>query len=74
MIEIHKCDIEHMEWCSVPTEAAFIIDEKPFASGGFREAFKASSLTTGFTDSTWVSEKVLTKSLISHYNSNPGNT
>ena len=34
-----------------------MVSEKPFASGGFREAFKATSITEGFKHTTWVSKK-----------------
>ena len=32
----------------------FRIADQPFASGGFREAFKATSDTPGFSGVTWI--------------------
>lgn len=52
-----------MAWCLVPSEAEFIIEDEPFASGGFRQAFKASSVTTGFRDVAWVVKKYLPEAI-----------
>ena len=49
-----------MRWSSVPIKAEFMIEELPFATGGFREAFKATSKTAGFEETTWVVKKYLT--------------
>jgi hypothetical protein len=49
-----------MRWSSVPNKAEFMIEELPFATGGFREAFKATSITAGFEETTWVVKKYLT--------------
>ena len=43
-----------MEWSTVPLQAEFVIEEKEFAAGGFRKAFKAMSITEGFNKGTWV--------------------
>ena len=40
-------------------EAEFLVAESPFASGGFRRAFKATSITEGFKEVTWVVKKYL---------------
>ena len=53
-ILIYKFDLIHMEWSSVPLQAEFVIEEKEFAAGGFRQAFKATSITEGFNKGTWV--------------------
>ncbi|KAK2555224.1 hypothetical protein P5673_023204 [Acropora cervicornis] len=37
----------------------FRIADQPFASGGFREAFKATSDTPGFSGVTWIIKKYL---------------
>eukprot|EP00794_Sanderia_malayensis_P002205 gene2205-2510_t len=39
--EILKFTLENMAWCSVPEKVELIIDEKPFAQGGFRNVYKA---------------------------------
>ena len=59
VISIYKFDFEHMQWSNVPMEAEFLVAESPFASGGFRRAFKATSITEGFKEVTWVVKKYL---------------
>lgn len=59
VISIHKFDFEHMQWSNVPVEAEFLVAETPFASGGFRRAYKATSITEGFKEVTWVVKKYL---------------
>ncbi len=56
-IKVYKFDLTYMEWSLIPSEAEFMVSEKPFASGGFREAFKATSITEGFKHTTWVVKK-----------------
>lgn len=58
-ILIYKFDFAHMEWSSVPLQAEFVIEEKEFAAGGFRKAFKATSITEGFNKGTWVVKSYL---------------
>lgn len=48
-----------MQWSNVPVEAEFLVAEIPFASGGFRQAFKATSITDGLNEVTWVIKKYL---------------
>ena len=48
-----------MTWFLVPQQAEFSIQSEPFGSGGFRQAYKASSITRGFEDKTWVVKKYL---------------
>ena len=36
-----------------------MIEDSPLESGGFREAFKATSTTDGFKERTWVIKKYL---------------
>lgn len=62
VISINKFDFEHMQWSSVPVEAEFLVAETPFASG-FRQAFKATSITEGFKEVTWVVKKYLRSAL-----------
>lgn len=58
-ILIYKFDFVHMEWSTVPLQAEFVIEEKEFAAGGFRKAFKATSITEGFNKGTWVVKRYL---------------
>ena len=59
VFSIYKFDFEHMQWSNVPMEAEFLVAESPFASGGFQRAFKATSITEGFKEVTWVVKKYL---------------
>ena len=36
-----------------------MIEDSPFCTGGFRKAFKATSITDGFKERTWVVKKYL---------------
>ena len=58
-IDIFMFNIKHMEWSTAPVTVEFKIADQPFASGGFREAFKATSDTLGFSGVTWVIKKYL---------------
>lgn len=52
-----------MLWSTVPQKAEFLVEESPFAAGGFRNAFKAKSVTPGFEETTWVVKKYLTSAV-----------
>lgn len=52
-----KFDMEHMEWSTKPVVAEFGIADQSFASGRFREGFKATSHTVGSRGVTWVLKK-----------------
>ena len=43
-----------MEWSIASVTVEFRLADKLFASGGFREALKATSDTLGFTGVMWV--------------------
>ena len=58
-ILIYKFDFVHLEWSTVPLHTEFVIEDKEFAAGGFRKAFKATSITEGFNKGTWVVKKYL---------------
>ena len=59
VISIYKFDFEHMQWSNVPVEAEFLVAETPFTSGGFQRAFKATGITEGLKEVTWVIKKYL---------------
>lgn len=46
-----------MLWSNFPIKAEFMIEDLPFGTGGFRKAFKATSITDGFKKRTWVVKK-----------------
>eukprot|EP00794_Sanderia_malayensis_P002290 gene2290-2635_t len=58
-INMYKFNLETMTWSSLTEAVEFLIDEKPFANGGFREVFKATSATEGYENVTWVVKKYL---------------
>ena len=58
-ILIYKFDFVHMKWSTVPLCTEFVIGEKESASGGFRKALKAMSITEGFNKGTWVVKRLL---------------
>ena len=50
-----------MTWTGRPTTVEFSIEPEPFGTGGFRNAFKATSNDRGFQGSTWVVKRYLDK-------------
>ncbi len=56
-IQIFTFNLHDMEWASTSDDGEFIISESPFAVGGFRQAFKATSITEGYKQCTWVIKK-----------------
>lgn len=57
IVTIYKFSLDHMQWSAKPLEVEFVIETDKFASGGFRDAYKATSLTQGFTNKSWVIKK-----------------
>ena len=64
MVTLHSFDLSEMEWTQLPTPVAFRVDEEPFGSGGFRNAYKAKSTTSGFSSQTWVVKKFLPEAIL----------
>ena len=58
---IQSFEMAELAWNPTPVKAAFLIDADPSDSGGFRQAFKATSGTKGFDGITWVVKKYLNK-------------
>ena len=63
IISIYEFDFNNMLWSNFPIKAEFMIEDSPLGSGGFREAFKATSTTDGFKERTWVIKKYLEQAL-----------
>lgn len=63
VVDISCFDIETSSWSTLPTKAEFVISEDHFAQGGFRKAYKATSQTPRFSNSTWVIKKYLPGSI-----------
>ena len=57
-IDLFAFDISDMAWSS-PSVVEFNLDKEHFGTGGFREAFKATSKTAGFCNQQWVVKRYL---------------
>lgn len=62
-IELHEFDVHTMTWSSKPTSVKFCIEKDLLGQGGFREVYKATSSTPGFSDTVWVVKKYLLEAL-----------
>lgn len=62
-IEIFPFNMEEMSWPTCGERADFSVAKEPFASGGFREAYKASSNSARFKANAWVVKKYLPETL-----------
>ena len=57
-LNLFKFDLQEMSWASIPINVEVIIEDHPFGTGGFRNAFKAKCLTPGFSQQ-WVIKRYL---------------
>ena len=62
-VEIYNFNMTNMVWSERPTLVEFVIEPEPFGTGGFREAFKATSRDKSFDGCTWVIKKHLSKAI-----------
>lgn len=62
-IEIFSFNMAEMLWPTCGERADFSMAKNPFASGGFREAYKASSNSIRFKGNEWVVKKHLPETL-----------
>ena len=62
-VEVFTFDLQGVSWSSTPQIVDFTIDQEPFGTGGFRKAFKATSLERNYWNTTWVVKRYLPKSL-----------
>lgn len=58
VIEVFTFDLEALSWSKEPDRVEFSV-EKSFASGGFREAYKATSRDKKFAGKEWVLKRYL---------------
>ncbi|XP_028396933.1 transient receptor potential cation channel subfamily M member 6-like [Dendronephthya gigantea] len=58
-IRIYGFDLGNMSWAPTPNKVDFVIAKDPIGTGGFRQAFKATSQTKGFDKAPWVVKKNL---------------
>ena len=57
-LNLFKFDLPKLSWSSIPIKVEVIIEDEPFGTGGFRNAFKAKCLTPGFSKQ-WVIKRYL---------------
>ncbi|KAJ7356125.1 hypothetical protein OS493_026505 [Desmophyllum pertusum] len=62
-VSIYSFDLQQMSWSRIPSTIDFSIQKEPFGTGGFREAYKATSNAKGFESTTWVIKKYLPKTV-----------
>ena len=62
-ILVYHFDFKNLTWGSVPDKVEFVIDEDALGTGGFRQAFKATSQSKGFDHTSWVVKKYLAKTV-----------
>ena len=60
---VYHFDLKKLAWDSTPFRVSLQIDENPLGTGGFRQAFKATSKTKGFDHAEWVVKKYLSKTV-----------
>ena len=54
VLEVFGSDLETLSWSKVPDRVEFSVAKTSFASGGFREAYKATSRDEKFSRKEWV--------------------
>ena len=62
-VDLYSFDLQQMSWSKMPSAIDFSIHKEPFGTGGFREAYKATSKAKGFEANTWVIKKYLATSV-----------
>lgn len=62
IVNIFKYDIESFTWSKLPTVVEFSEEKEPFAQGGFRKAFKATSKHPMYSVE-WVIKRYLTNAI-----------
>ena len=61
-VHIFAFNFNEISWSKTPSTVDFFMDKEPFATGGSRQAFKATSNDKEF-QGTWVIKKYLPKSI-----------
>ena len=59
VVHLHTFDMELLSWSKLPTTVEFNEEKEPFASGGFRNAYKATTNHPQFKGPTWVIKRYL---------------
>ena len=58
-ITLHSFNIDVMAWSKLPTTMEFALLQNPLGTGGFRQAFKATTNNTTYSKTAWVVKKYL---------------
>ena len=58
-ITLHSFNIDVMAWYKVPTTVEFALLQNQLGTGGFRQAFKATTNNTTYSNTAWVVKKYL---------------
>lgn len=62
-VQLFKFDLDQICWSKHPSVVEFVIEKDPFGTGGFRNAFKATSQAKEFQSTTWVVKKYLPQAI-----------
>ena len=57
LVNLFSFHIETMTWSTIPVPVEFVISSHLLGEGGFRKAYKASTQTNDFAQTTWVVKK-----------------
>jgi hypothetical protein len=58
-VNLFTYDLQSMSWSKQSDRVEFSVPKKTFASGGFRDAYKATSVHQKFASKTWIIKKYL---------------
>ena len=59
VVDVSSFDVADMTWSALLTKVEYLIAQDHFAQeGAFRKAFKATSQTQGFSNTTWVIKSI----------------
>ena len=59
VVHLHTFDIDLLSWSKLPITVEFNEEKEPFAHGGFRNAYKATTKHPQFKGTTWVIKRYL---------------
>lgn len=59
VLEVYSFNLENINWSLVPQKVEFVSEKDVLGSGGFRQAYKASSSSPNFNNAIWFVKKYL---------------
>ena len=63
VVHLHTFDMDLLSWSKLPLTVEFNEEKEPFAHGGFRNAYKATTKHPQFKGTTWVIKRYLPDAL-----------